>query len=363
MPDQFWREGERLHGCPVRPDSDFCLLTFALRAALYVDPVDRRRRSATRPRRPGTPAPCCGSRAPAARRRPSWPAATAPRSRGPGCRRAAARRRSRRSWARTRSRSRAAARPCRCASPTRATRRVPSRYVTPAHITQPATAPTVSRTRPPQPEAQPGAESGRQAGQDHDRQRLRVGPRVVLDVFVGWRVELQDAHEAAGQRHGRDHGTSGQPRAVGYNRARRARPIVHVSAIIAAGGRGSRVGAGSAQAAARDLAACPSCSAAWTRSCDHPLVTEVVVALPPEILAAPPPYLASTRKPVTLVEGGARRQDSVALAFARVSPARRRRGGARCRAADGLGRSDRAHRGGGRRARRGAGRRCGPPTP
>jgi 2-C-methyl-D-erythritol 2,4-cyclodiphosphate synthase/2-C-methyl-D-erythritol 4-phosphate cytidylyltransferase len=46
-----------------------------------------------------------------------------------------------------------------------------------------------------------------------------------------------------------------------------------------------------------------------------------VVALPPEILSAPPPYLASTRKPVTLVEGGVRRQDSVALALARVSPA------------------------------------------
>ena len=53
----------------------------------------------------------------------------------------------------------------------------------------------------------------------------------------------------------------------------------------------------------------------------HPLVTEVVVALPPDILSAPPPYLGSTRKPVTLVEGGERRQDSVALALARVSPA------------------------------------------
>ena len=53
----------------------------------------------------------------------------------------------------------------------------------------------------------------------------------------------------------------------------------------------------------------------------HPLVTEVVVALPPEILSTPPPYLTSTRKPVTLVEGGLRRRDSVALALARVSPA------------------------------------------
>ena len=53
---------------------------------------------------------------------------------------------------------------------------------------------------------------------------------------------------------------------------------------------------------------------------DHGLVNEVIVALPPEILAAPPAYLASSSKPVSLVEGGARRQDSVALAFARVSP-------------------------------------------
>jgi 2-C-methyl-D-erythritol 4-phosphate cytidylyltransferase/2-C-methyl-D-erythritol 2,4-cyclodiphosphate synthase len=53
----------------------------------------------------------------------------------------------------------------------------------------------------------------------------------------------------------------------------------------------------------------------------HRLVTEVVVALPPEILAAPPAYLLGGTKPVTLVEGGERRQDSVANAFARVSPA------------------------------------------
>jgi 2-C-methyl-D-erythritol 4-phosphate cytidylyltransferase/2-C-methyl-D-erythritol 2,4-cyclodiphosphate synthase len=52
----------------------------------------------------------------------------------------------------------------------------------------------------------------------------------------------------------------------------------------------------------------------------HRLITEVIVALPPEILAAPPAYLLGTPKPVTLVEGGARRQDSVALAFACVSP-------------------------------------------
>jgi 2-C-methyl-D-erythritol 4-phosphate cytidylyltransferase/2-C-methyl-D-erythritol 2,4-cyclodiphosphate synthase len=43
-----------------------------------------------------------------------------------------------------------------------------------------------------------------------------------------------------------------------------------------------------------------------------------VVALPPELAADPPEYLAHAGKPLTIVEGGRRRQDSVALAFARV---------------------------------------------
>jgi 2-C-methyl-D-erythritol 4-phosphate cytidylyltransferase/2-C-methyl-D-erythritol 2,4-cyclodiphosphate synthase len=50
----------------------------------------------------------------------------------------------------------------------------------------------------------------------------------------------------------------------------------------------------------------------------HPLIADAVVALPAELLAAPPSYLTATIKPVVLVEGGERRQDSVARAFARV---------------------------------------------
>jgi len=52
----------------------------------------------------------------------------------------------------------------------------------------------------------------------------------------------------------------------------------------------------------------------------HPLVGDLVVALPPDLLDAPPFYLVGAAKPITLVEGGATRRESVARAFARVSP-------------------------------------------
>ena len=94
---------------------------------------------------------------------------------------------------------------------------------------------------------------------------------------------------------------------------------MHVSAIIAAGGRGSRLGAGQPKQLL-EVSGVPILQRSVDAFLHHPLVSEVVVALPADVLAAPPPYLMSTRKPITLVEGGVRRQDSVALALARVSP-------------------------------------------
>ena len=44
-----------------------------------------------------------------------------------------------------------------------------------------------------------------------------------------------------------------------------------------------------------------------------------MVALPPNLSAAPPSYLRSRTKPITIVEGGSRRQDSVRQAFDRVA--------------------------------------------
>lgn len=92
---------------------------------------------------------------------------------------------------------------------------------------------------------------------------------------------------------------------------------MHVSAIIAAGGRGERFGAdrpkqlltlGGVQILERSVNALLG----------HPRIHDLVVALPPELAAAPPEYLRGRDKPVVVVEGGSRRQDSVALAFARV---------------------------------------------
>ncbi len=91
-----------------------------------------------------------------------------------------------------------------------------------------------------------------------------------------------------------------------------------VSAIIAAGGRGARLGS----AVPKQLLAIGGRSI-LQRSFDiverHEQIDEIVVALPSDLARATPPILASSRKPVHIVDGGERRQDSVASAFARVS--------------------------------------------
>jgi len=93
---------------------------------------------------------------------------------------------------------------------------------------------------------------------------------------------------------------------------------VHVSAIIAAGGRGQRFGGaqpkqlqmlGGQPILRRSVEAFARCAA----------VTDIIVALPGDVLADPPAYLVSGGKPLQLVAGGARRRDSVAEAFARVA--------------------------------------------
>jgi 2-C-methyl-D-erythritol 4-phosphate cytidylyltransferase/2-C-methyl-D-erythritol 2,4-cyclodiphosphate synthase len=93
---------------------------------------------------------------------------------------------------------------------------------------------------------------------------------------------------------------------------------MHVSAILAAGGRGARFG-GDTPKQLLPLAG----RTVLARSVDAFLacetVDEVVVALPTELVAAPPEYLTSSSKPLHLVEGGVRRRDSVANAFALVA--------------------------------------------
>jgi 2-C-methyl-D-erythritol 4-phosphate cytidylyltransferase / 2-C-methyl-D-erythritol 2,4-cyclodiphosphate synthase len=96
---------------------------------------------------------------------------------------------------------------------------------------------------------------------------------------------------------------------------------MHVTAIIAAGGRGQRLGAAEPKQLL-DVGGRPILERSVTAFLQHPSVDEVVVALPQELVRNPPSYLlldaAAGRRsgtPLRIVAGGARRQDSVANAF------------------------------------------------
>jgi 2-C-methyl-D-erythritol 4-phosphate cytidylyltransferase / 2-C-methyl-D-erythritol 2,4-cyclodiphosphate synthase len=108
---------------------------------------------------------------------------------------------------------------------------------------------------------------------------------------------------------------------------------MHVTAIIAAGGRGLRVGA----ARPKQLLAVggrPILERTVAAFLSHPEIDAVVVALPRDLAEAPPEYLHSTKtftrgdgnaaarpeKSLRIVAGGERRQDSVANAFRAADP-------------------------------------------
>jgi 2-C-methyl-D-erythritol 4-phosphate cytidylyltransferase / 2-C-methyl-D-erythritol 2,4-cyclodiphosphate synthase len=90
---------------------------------------------------------------------------------------------------------------------------------------------------------------------------------------------------------------------------------VHVSAIIAAGGRGARFG-GSQPKQLLMLGGVPILKRTVEAFMQGYPFDEVIVALPTEQAADPPSYLDD----VIVVEGGERRQDSVANAFRAVAP-------------------------------------------
>jgi 2-C-methyl-D-erythritol 4-phosphate cytidylyltransferase / 2-C-methyl-D-erythritol 2,4-cyclodiphosphate synthase len=87
-----------------------------------------------------------------------------------------------------------------------------------------------------------------------------------------------------------------------------------VSAILAAGGRGLRLGY-SQPKQLLEIAGRPMLERSVSLFQDHPDVTELIVALPKELVEDPPVYLLNTPKPLRVVAGGVRRQDSVAAAF------------------------------------------------
>jgi len=93
---------------------------------------------------------------------------------------------------------------------------------------------------------------------------------------------------------------------------------MYVAAIVAAGGRGLRLG----QAQPKQLIEIAGRSIlerSVSLFASHPEVDEIVVALPEELAARPPEYLLDAAKQLRVVAGGARRQDSVAAAFRAVS--------------------------------------------
>lgn len=87
-----------------------------------------------------------------------------------------------------------------------------------------------------------------------------------------------------------------------------------VTAIIAAAGRGERLG-GSRPKQFLSVGGRSLLERSVAAFVAHPAIAEVVVALPPDVAADPPPYLRGGPKPVVVVAGGARRQDSVRCAF------------------------------------------------
>ena len=89
---------------------------------------------------------------------------------------------------------------------------------------------------------------------------------------------------------------------------------MYVTAIIAAGGRGQRFG-GEWPKQLLEIGGRAILDRSVAAFLAHPAVHAVVVALPQSLVDDPPAYLRSTEKPLRIVSGGARRQDSVANAF------------------------------------------------
>jgi 2-C-methyl-D-erythritol 4-phosphate cytidylyltransferase/2-C-methyl-D-erythritol 2,4-cyclodiphosphate synthase len=89
---------------------------------------------------------------------------------------------------------------------------------------------------------------------------------------------------------------------------------MHVTAIIAAGGRGRRFG-GAQPKQLLSVGGRPILERSVTAFLAHPLVDAVIVAVPQALVDDPPFYLRQTTKPLHVVAGGERRQDSVANGF------------------------------------------------
>ena len=93
---------------------------------------------------------------------------------------------------------------------------------------------------------------------------------------------------------------------------------MHVSAIIAAGGRGARLG-GDRPKQFLSIGGRPILQRSVDAFLLNDCIADVVVALPRDLVEDVQDYLRGCAKPVEIVEGGERRQDSVANAFVLVA--------------------------------------------
>lgn len=89
---------------------------------------------------------------------------------------------------------------------------------------------------------------------------------------------------------------------------------MYVAAIIAAGGRGQRLGAGQPKQLLL-VGDRPILERSVEPFIGSGRIDEIVVVMPPEMALEPPAYLRRTLKPLAVVAGGERRQDSVAAGF------------------------------------------------
>lgn len=95
---------------------------------------------------------------------------------------------------------------------------------------------------------------------------------------------------------------------------------MRTTAIIAAGGRGRRLGSALPKQLL-PIAGRSMLQMSVEAFARHPRIDAIVVVLPPELAADPPEYLRHSGKPTSAVAGGERRQDSVANGLAAVDEA------------------------------------------
>ncbi|MCY4598647.1 MAG: 2-C-methyl-D-erythritol 4-phosphate cytidylyltransferase [Acidobacteria bacterium] len=94
---------------------------------------------------------------------------------------------------------------------------------------------------------------------------------------------------------------------------------MHISAIVAAGGKGERLGGG-VRKQLRTVGGRTLLERSVTPFDGSQRIAEIILVLPADLVASPPDLVRGIRTPVRLVAGGGRRQDSVAGGLGALAP-------------------------------------------